>query len=98
MVDSEAAEPLPADWTKRPEAVILILFATLLVLWQIYLDLSEIDVENSLSGRKLAQRLGVSYSTIARRREQASFGEWSKSLDPDGIAWVYSDGRFMPLF
>lgn len=46
-----------------------------------------------LSGGELGQRLGVDQSAIARykngKRKQ-SLAEWSKNLDPKGIAWGYS--------
>lgn len=85
---------------ERPEAVALLTVALFLLLWQAYLDiLDELDPPDpSLSGRKLARRLGVDSSTISRRKERVDFSQWSQSLDPDGIPWGYRDnGRFMPL-
>ncbi|MDJ0659022.1 MAG: hypothetical protein QNJ42_05970 [Crocosphaera sp.] len=37
----------------------------------------------------LAKRLDTTPSTIGRRKTDASFGEWSQSKDPEGIAWKY---------
>lgn len=101
---SEADVPLPdfseaaidSDWLERPEALVLIVFASLFILWQVYLDLLEEADSEGFSNRKLAQRLGVSYSTIIRRKEREDFSTWSQNLDPDGIAWVYADGKFVP--
>ncbi|MEB3359167.1 MAG: hypothetical protein VKK04_20740 [Synechococcales bacterium] len=82
---------------ERPEAVVLVLFLLALYIWQFYESLmAEVAPEGSLSGRALAARLQVSYSTISRRRETADFSAWTQSLDPDGIAWVYVDRVFVP--
>lgn len=90
---------LADDWLKKPEAVILVAFAFLVIIWQAYLDLSEaVGSEDFLSGKKLAERLGVSYSTVNRRKLQEDFGAWSRNLDPDSIGWVYSKGRFLPVY
>lgn len=106
IVQSDVLEPdlaLPdfsqaigSDWLDRPEAVVLIVFASLVILWQVYLDLLEEADADSFSSKKLAQRLGVSFSTVSRRKTREDFSAWSQSLDPDGIAWVYREGRFVP--
>jgi hypothetical protein len=86
------------DWLNRPEAVVFILFMVLLVLWQTYLKLTEEpDSETFLSGRKLALRLGVSSSTVVRRKQREDFSLWSRNLDPEGISWIYSSGKFLPV-
>jgi len=82
---------------QRPEAVILILFLVIVTFWDLYLELSAADETASLSGARLASRLAVSPSTISRRKLQDDFSEWSQSLDPEGIAWFYENGRFWPL-
>lgn len=93
---SPSGEPLP-DWLQRPEAVILIIFASLFLLWDFYLDLvGEIDGDRPLSAQELSRRLGVTSSTISRRKERFNFSEWSQDLDPDGVAWIYQDGLFLP--
>ena len=47
----------------------------------------------------LAKRLDVHSSTVYKRRADPDFPEWSRSRDPEGIAWKYSpDTReFVPL-
>jgi hypothetical protein len=81
------------DFLKRPESIVFILFTTVFVFWEAYLSLlDELAPETSLSCRQLSERLGVSKTTVRKRKRQPGFGEWSKSLDPDGIAWVYETG------
>lgn len=48
---------------------------------------------------ELAKRLDVHSSTIYKRRDDADFSQWTKSRDPEGIAWTYDpDTRlFSPL-
>ncbi|MEA5470739.1 hypothetical protein [Spirulina sp. 06S082] len=48
---------------------------------------------------ELAKRLDVHSGTISKRKADPSFTEWSKSKDPEGIAWEYSRKRrlFLPL-
>jgi len=82
---------------QRPEAVVLLFLLALATLWDLYLDLAEGDQSGAISGAKLAARLDVSPSTISRRKNQDGFSTWSQTLDPDGIAWVYQGGRFLPL-
>jgi hypothetical protein len=38
---------------------------------------------------ELAKRLDTTSSTIARRKAEINFAEWSQSRDPDGLAWAY---------
>ncbi|MDX2214474.1 MAG: hypothetical protein SFY66_14380 [Oculatellaceae cyanobacterium bins.114] len=85
-----------ADWLRRPEAIVLIIFVSVLMLWQMYLDLiDDLDLSEPISGRDLAHRLGVNSSTISRRKDRVDFPAWSQDLDPDGIAWVHQDGMFV---
>ncbi|MFB2923338.1 hypothetical protein [Aerosakkonema funiforme] len=53
----------------------------------------------SLIQSELARRLDVHSSTVFKRRDDPDFSEWSRSRDPEGIAWEYSaDTReFYPL-
>jgi cytochrome bd-type quinol oxidase subunit 1 len=82
---------------QRPEMVALIAFAIILVLWDAYLEwMEEVDSTQTLTGTKLARRLGVSASTLSRVKERANFSQWSKDLDPDGIAWSYENKVFVP--
>jgi hypothetical protein len=39
---------------------------------------------------ELAKRLDVSSSTVYRRREDPDFAQWTRSLDPEGLAWRFS--------
>lgn len=82
---------------QRPEAVILLFLLALATLWDLYLDLAEGGQNGAISGAKLAARLDVSPSTISRRKNQDGFSAWSQTLDPDGIAWIYQGGQFLPL-
>jgi hypothetical protein len=53
----------------------------------------------SLYQKDLAERLGVSSSTILKYRGNKTFANWSKGKDPEGIAWQYSPktGFFTPV-
>ncbi|MBM0740116.1 hypothetical protein JOY44_00400 [Phormidium sp. CLA17] len=90
------------DWSslqtvlQRPEIVAMMAMALLLVFWDAYMEWMEETETQSFSGRKLAQRLGVSSSTISRYKERTNFGEWSQTLDPEGIAWNYNGKAFVP--
>jgi hypothetical protein len=48
---------------------------------------------------QLAKRLDVSSSTVYRRRDDPDFAEWTRSRDPEGIAWRFSEKtkEFFPL-
>jgi len=81
------------DFLKRPESIVFVFMTTLFVFWGAYLSLlDEFAPEASLSCRHLSQRLGVSKSTVRKRKRQRDFSEWSKSLDPEGLAWLYQGG------
>ena len=43
-----------------------------------------------LTGVALAERLKVSDTTISRKKSKPDFAQWTRSKDPDGIAWTYS--------
>jgi hypothetical protein len=53
----------------------------------------------SLIQSELAKRLSVYSSTVYKRRNDPEFSEWSRSRDPDGIAWTYSEKtkEFFPI-
>lgn len=53
----------------------------------------------SLIQIELAQRLQVHSSTVYKRRYDSDFPEWSRSRDPEGIAWEYSEDtkEFYPV-
>lgn len=44
----------------------------------------------------MMKRLKCGDRLLRIRRSQADFSEWSKGRDPDGIAWRYQDGEFVP--
>jgi hypothetical protein len=48
------------------------------------------SLPKSLIQSELAKRLNVYSSTVYKRRDDADFSEWSRSRDPDGIAWEFS--------
>lgn len=85
---------------QRPEALVLLVWLSVLVVWQLYLSLAieeAIPGNQVLSGRKLAKRLGVHSRTLVRHRHRSDFGAWSQDLDPDGVAWSYQgEGRYVP--
>ncbi|HLP87913.1 MAG TPA: hypothetical protein VK184_04815 [Nostocaceae cyanobacterium] len=56
-------------------------------------------VFGSLIQSELAKRLNVYSSTVYKHRNDPDFPEWSRSRDPDGIAWAYSrkSREFFPL-
>jgi len=87
------------DYLKRPEAIVFIFLTTLFVFWETYLSLlDEFAPETSLSLPPTIPAVGVSKSTVRKRKRQAGFSEWSKSLDPEGIAWSYqSGGLYSPM-
>ncbi|MBE9171501.1 hypothetical protein IQ238_29810 [Pleurocapsales cyanobacterium LEGE 06147] len=45
--------------------------------------------ESALIQAELAKRLDLNSSTVGRRKSDPDFPEWSKSKDPEGIAWKY---------
>jgi|GEM_PF-6384816 len=99
VLDSDEMEPTLAiqDLLDRPEAIVIVIVAIMVAFWQLYLALlEEPDEDAVLSGRGLARRLGVDPSTISRRKDRADFSEWSQGLDPEGIAWIYVQGNFVP--
>ena len=53
-------------------------------------DLSESNSFQPLIQAELARRLQVSPSTVSNRKVKPDFSDWSKSKDPEGIAWNYS--------
>lgn len=56
-------------------------------------------VFGSLIQSELAKRLNVYSSTVYKRRNDPEFPEWTRSRDPDGIAWTFSEKtkEFFPL-
>lgn len=55
--------------------------------------------ESALIQAELAKRLDLNSSTVGRRKSDPDFSEWSKSKDPEGVAWKYEPETkmFVPL-
>lgn len=82
---------------ERPEMLAIVAFALVVVCWNAYIEwMTEVDSAQSLSGIKLAHRLGVNYNTLDRYKSRPNFSTWSQDLDPDGIAWSYENNQFIP--
>jgi hypothetical protein len=87
------------DLLKRPESVIFLFFISLLLFWDAYLSLLEEMERNPMqahSTSQLSRRLKTAKGTIRRRKYSPDFSEWTQHLDPDGIAWVYQRGLYVP--
>jgi len=50
---------------------------------------SDLINHESLIQAELAKRLALNSSTVGRRKSDPDFPEWSKSKDPESIAWKY---------
>ncbi len=50
-----------------------------------------------LSGRQMMKRLKCGDRLLRIKRSQPDFKEWSQERDPDGVAWKYTKGQFVPL-
>jgi len=48
------------------------------------------SLPQTLIQSELAKRLNVYSSTVYKRRDDPDFSEWSRSRDPEGIAWGFS--------
>lgn len=87
------------DLLKRPESVIFLFFISLLLFWDAYVSLLE-EMERSPmqahSTSQLSRRLQTAKGTIRRRKYSPDFSEWTQRLDPDGIAWIYQRGLYVP--
>jgi hypothetical protein len=53
----------------------------------------------SLTDAEMVSRLGVKTSTLGKAKKRTDFSSWSKSKDPDAIAWqwVTESQHFVPL-
>lgn len=103
-IASAPPEPQQDEWQEilnklmeRPEMLAIVTFALVVACWNTYIEwMTEADPAQSLSGNKLARRLGVNYSTLSRYKYRPNFSTWSQDLDPDGIAWSYENNQFIP--
>lgn len=55
------------------------------------------ELVDGLSVRGLAKRLSLGHAVVQQYKTKDSFTEWSKSHDPDGIAWRF-DAESKRLF
>ncbi|HEY9628912.1 MAG TPA: hypothetical protein V6C84_16545 [Coleofasciculaceae cyanobacterium] len=101
QMDSSAAIP---ELLKRPEAVIVLICFSLILFWDTYLALLE-QVESQdaprlqakrLSNGELARRLNTSRRVVREMKRRDMFSEWTRRLDPEGIAWAYRRGVYVP--
>ncbi|GAB4235422.1 MAG: hypothetical protein Kow00121_62950 [Elainellaceae cyanobacterium] len=87
---------------KRPEAVIFLIFISIILFWDTYLSLLDeqnekvITAESALTTSQLARRLRTAKGTIRRQKRGEGFGEWTQQRDPEGIAWAYHRGAYVP--
>jgi hypothetical protein len=56
-------------------------------------------LNRELTHTQMVERLGVKSSTLGDAKKKPNFASWSKSKDPDEIAWqwVAESKRFAPL-
>jgi ParB family chromosome partitioning protein len=56
-------------------------------------------LNSSLTHTQMVERLGVKSSTLGSAKKKTDFPEWSKSKDPDELAWqwVAESKRFVPV-
>ena len=56
-------------------------------------------LNSSLTHTQMVERLGVKSSTLGSAKKKPDFYSWSKSKDPEGVAWqwVTESKRFVPL-
>jgi ParB family chromosome partitioning protein len=57
------------------------------------------EFTESLTDAEMASRLGLKTSTLGKAKKRTNFSEWSKSKDPDAIAWqwVAESKRFVSV-
>ena len=51
----------------------------------------------SLNRTQLARRLRTHTNTIVENHYSEKFARWTKSRDPEGIAWQYSTTKYYPI-
>jgi hypothetical protein len=89
------APPPPQPLEEEPEAEL----PPPAVHTEVKQNLAKQLVFGSLIQSELAKRLNVYSSTVYKRRNDPEFPEWTRSRDPDGIAWTFSETtkEFFPL-
>ena len=99
VLDPDAIDPDPPeipDLFKRPEAVAFIIFCSLILFWDAYMAVLDQLPPAQLTSRQLAHRLKATRSAVRTMRHQDHFSEWTRSHDPDNIAWSYRRGWYVP--
>lgn len=91
----------PPEVLKRPESVIFLIFFSIIIFWDAYLSLLDEHNEQprtaqTLSTSQLARRLNTAKGKIRRQKRLDGFSDWTQRLDPEGIAWVYHRGGYVP--
>ena len=94
--DFPPLEPEIPDMFKRPEAVAFIIFCSLVLFWDAYLTVLEQAQPAQLTSGQLAHRLKTTRSAVRSMRSRDYFSEWTRSHDPDQIAWIYQRGWYVP--
>jgi ParB family chromosome partitioning protein len=63
------------------------------------LDEPQPDGQEELTPTEMSKRLGVAKSTLSVAKKRPDFADWSKSRDPEAIAWqwIEESKRFLPL-
>ena len=63
------------------------------------LDVFTVSDNVILNGKQLAERLGVTSSTITNHKNSSELLEWSKQKDPESIGWSYNPvtNKFSPV-
>ena len=54
----------------------------------------EVDRERSYSGKDISKRFRCSEKSLRKMRTSPDFAEWSKSRDPEGLAWEWREGKY----
>lgn len=86
----------PPNILQRPEAIVLLIFCSIILFWETYQSLMEEIEPVRLSSSQLAHRLNTSRRAVRTMQRQDNFSLWTSRLDPDGIAWVYRRGLYRP--
>ena len=81
--------PLPEDLQTQP--------AALKTKTKKKASVQGVKLENrAYSGREMMKRFKCGDRLLRIQRGQPDFSEWSQQRDPEGIAWQYQGGQFIP--
>ncbi len=56
----------------------------------------ELALANQYTVRQVMARFHCGDRLLRIKRSQPDFTEWSQQRDPEGIAWKYQQGQFVP--